>query len=360
MTEGIEFGFATTAVGAPGASDAELYASLLAECELNRSLGFTTAWALEHHFSDYFPTPDVLLLLANLAPRFPDLALGTAVIVTPWHNPLRLAEQIAMLSVLSDRPLHLGLGRGTAKFEFDAFALDMEESRERFQECWEILQLGLTGEPFTYAGTKFSVPREIRVRPRPVRERVHFYGAIGSPASAEIMGRLGLPPICTSIGNLEMQAATIQNWRAAAEAEGMDTENVTLPILMNCIVAGTDEQAVDEAKEFMPRYMQAQVDHYQVDATPWENVKSYEAWRRIFEGTSARTDPENIPPWTQWQLIGSPDTVIEKTRLFASAGFNHFILHFGTPGVPLAARTRWATMFAREVAPAFAPASRPA
>ena len=78
MTRGIEFGFATTAVDAPGASDAELYASLLAECELNRSLGFTTAWALEHHFSDYFPTPDVLLLLANIAPRFPDLALGVA------------------------------------------------------------------------------------------------------------------------------------------------------------------------------------------------------------------------------------------------------------------------------------------
>jgi hypothetical protein len=89
-------------------------------------------------------------------------------------------------------------------------------------------------------------------------------------------------------------------------------------------------------------------------------VKSYEAWRRIFDGTSSRTDPENIPPWTQWQLIGSPGTVIEKTRLFASAGFNHFILHFGTPGVPLDARTRWATMFAREVAPAFAPAPRPA
>jgi alkanesulfonate monooxygenase SsuD/methylene tetrahydromethanopterin reductase-like flavin-dependent oxidoreductase (luciferase family) len=358
VTPAIEFGFATTAVDAPGASDAELYASLLAECERNRALGFTTAWALEHHFSDYFPTPDILLLLANLAPRFPDLGLGTAVVVTPWHNPLRLAEQIAMLSVLGEAPLHLGLGRGTAKFEFDAFSLDMEESRDRFKECWEILRLALSGEAFTYEGAIYRVPREIRVRPRPAADRVHFYGAIGSPSSAEIMGRLGLPPICTSIGNLEMQAATIQNWKAAAADAGMDTEGVTLPILVNCIVAPTDERAVDEAKEFMPRYMQAQVDHYQVDVTPWENVKSYEAWKRIFDGTASRTDPENIPPWTQWQLIGSPETVIEKTKLFAAAGFNHFILHFGTPGVPLDARDRWATMFAQEVAPAFAPAER--
>jgi alkanesulfonate monooxygenase SsuD/methylene tetrahydromethanopterin reductase-like flavin-dependent oxidoreductase (luciferase family) len=360
VSRDIEFGFATTAVDAPGATDAELYASLLAECERNQSLGFTTAWALEHHFSDYFPTPDILLLLANLAPRFPDLGLGSAVVVTPWHQPLRLAEQIAMLSVLGEQPLHLGLGRGTAKFEFDAFSLDMEESRQRFEECWEILRLAMTGEPFTYAGAVYSVPREIRIRPRPARDRIHFYGAIGSPSSAEIMGRLGLPPICTSIGNLEMQAATIQNWRTAAAGAGMDTEDASLPILVNCIVAPTDEQAVDEAKEYMPRYMQAQVDHYQVDVTPWENVKSYEAWKRIFDGTAARTDPENIPAWTQWQLIGSPETVIEKTRRFAAAGFNHFILHFGTPGVPLGARTRWATMFAREVAPAFAPAPRPA
>src|SRR5262249_36310561 len=169
MTGGIEFGIAATAVDEPGAPHAAMYRSLLAECELNRSLGFTTAWALEHHFSDYFPTPDILLLLGNLAPRFPDLGLGTAVIVTPWHNPLRLAEQIAMLSVLADAPLHLGLGRGTAKFEFDAFDMDMEESRQRFQESWEILQLALAGEPFSYKGELYQVPREVRVRPRPAK-----------------------------------------------------------------------------------------------------------------------------------------------------------------------------------------------
>src|SRR5438132_1375488 len=102
----VEFGFAATAVDAPGASDAELYRSLLDECEHNQSLGFSTAWALEHHFSDYFPTPDVMVLLSHIAARYPGLGLGTAVIVTPWHNPLRLAEQIAMLSVLSESSLH--------------------------------------------------------------------------------------------------------------------------------------------------------------------------------------------------------------------------------------------------------------
>ena len=97
MAAGVEFGCVVAAAGAPGASDHDLYRGMLADCELYSQLGYGTAWVLEHHFSDYFPTPDVLVLLGHVAARLPDLGLGTAVIVTPWHNPLRLAEQIAML-----------------------------------------------------------------------------------------------------------------------------------------------------------------------------------------------------------------------------------------------------------------------
>ena len=201
-----------------------------------------------------------------------------------------------MLSVLGDQPLHLGLGRGTAKFEFDAFSLDMEESRQRFQECWEILQLAMTGEPFTYTGGMYSVPREVRVRPRPARDRVHFYGAIGSPSSAEIMGRLR--PAARSAprsGTWRCRPPRSRTGRRPRPSAAWTPRTSRCPILVNCIVAPTDEQAVDEAKEFMPRYMQAQVDHYQVDVTPWENVKSYEAWRRIFDGTVVADEPREHP-----------------------------------------------------------------
>ena len=351
----VEFGFAATAADAPGASDAELYRSLLDECEHNRSLGFSTAWALEHHFSDYFPTPDVMLLLGHIAARYPGLGLGTAVIVTPWHNPLRLAEQIAMLSVLSEGSLHLGLGRGTARLEFDAFGMDMEESRQRFNEAWAILQLALTGDPFTYAGEMYSAPREIRIRPRPNRERINFYGAIGSPESAGIMGRLGLPPICTSIGDFKRQAETLRTWAEAAADSGHSTI-ATFPILIECIVADTDDEAIALAREYKPRFAQAMVEHYQTETTDWENTKSYEAWKKIFSSIQARTHPENIDPWTAWQLIGSPETVVRKARMFMAAGFNHFILHFATPGVPRSVRREWANRFAHEVAPELSPA----
>jgi alkanesulfonate monooxygenase SsuD/methylene tetrahydromethanopterin reductase-like flavin-dependent oxidoreductase (luciferase family) len=346
----VEFGFVVAAAGAPGSPDSSMYDWFLEDCELYSSLGYRNAWLLEHHFSDYFPTPDPMLLMAHLAGRFPELSYGTCVLVTPWHDPLRLAGQIAMTSLLTDKPIRLGLGRGTAKYEYDAFGLDMAEARTRFKEIYEILDLALTGEPFSYEGRYLQVPKQIRLRPKPRREQLSFYGAIGSPDSASIMGELGLRPLCTSIGDLEKQAVFLRNWEAAS---GVRASDVTCPIMVDCVVADSDEHAIAEACEFKPRYMQAQIDHYTPQVTDWENTPGYEAWKQIFDGMQARTKPEGIVPWTRWQLIGSPETVASKLNEFVGIGFNHVILQFSTPGVPVEVRRRWASLFAEEVAPSF-------
>ena len=261
-TGDIDFGFVASAAGAPGATDAELYSILIADCEHNYRLGYKTAWALEHHFSDYYPTPDPLLLLAHLAARFPGLGLGTCVIVAPWHDPLHLAEQISMVSMLSEQPLHLGLGRGTAKFEYDALGIEMGEARQRFRETYEILRLALTGEPFTYSGEYLQVPQRIRMRPTPRQDQITLYGAIGSPESAAIMGKLGLLPMCTAIGDWDQQAIAVSNWREAAGASASDSGLFKIPILIDCIVAETDDQAIAEAVEFKPRALLAALNHY--------------------------------------------------------------------------------------------------
>ena len=109
-----KIGFMMTAVGADGDDDQSWYRQLIGDAELGASLGFDAGWIVEHHFSNYQPTPNTLLMLAHIAARCPTLGLGTAVIVTPWHQPLRLAEEIAMLSLLTKAPLRIGLGRGNA------------------------------------------------------------------------------------------------------------------------------------------------------------------------------------------------------------------------------------------------------
>ncbi|WP_016746806.1 LLM class flavin-dependent oxidoreductase [Rhizorhabdus wittichii] len=357
MTLPASFGFVATAVEAPGTPDKQAYEALFGDCEYGQALGYDSVWLIEHHFSDYFPTPNPLALLSNLSARFPRLGLGTCVLVTPWHDPLRLAEDIAQLASITDAPLHLGMGRGTAKFEYDALGIQMDEAQDRFRDTWEIIRSGLAGGPFRVQGKLIDMPREVVLRPvlsEQRRRSIHFYGAIGSPGTAERMADMGLPPICTTIGDWDMQRDTIVSWKRAAAANGFDTGAARLPIMINCIIGDTDEEAIREAQTYIPRFMQAQVDHYEADANNWETLRTYKAWSGIFSKLKARCDPANIPDWCQWQLIGSPETVTRRLRQYRDIGFDTFLIHVATPGVPVEPRRRWLRRFAQEVMPALA------
>src|SRR5437762_11208073 len=168
----ISFGFQAAAAGDGGQSDHELYRDLMEDCALGHRLGYDAAWLLEHHFSDYYPTPSPLLFMAHIAAAFPELSLGTSVLVLPWYHPLRLAEEIAMLNSMTRGTLHLGIGRGTARMEYDAYNVDMNEARARFAECYRIVEKGLSGAPFTHEGRFWKIERPIRLRPEPVPKKV--------------------------------------------------------------------------------------------------------------------------------------------------------------------------------------------
>ena len=347
------FGFLAVPADAPGTSDADLYATLMDSCAFHRDLGYRTAWLIEHHFSDYYPCPSPTVLMAHIAARFDDLDLGTCVLVAPWYDPLRLAGELAMLSNLTDRRLYIGLGRGTAKYEYDAYGLDMTEARQRFQETWEVLDRAIDGEPFTYDGTYLHVGPTVRIRPRPARDRIEFLGAIGSAASTGVMAELGLAPMCTSFGALTPEL--LPAWTARARELGtIDSVSRLRPLMINTIVADTDAEAVAEAQELMPRFMEAQVKHYGAHHVEIGAVKGYEAWVATFERWKALCDPANIPSWCEHQLIGSPETVARRVEGFAANGFNHLILHTVTPGAPREAQRRWAQRFAEDVIPALA------
>src|SRR3977135_741727 len=108
------FGVQIGAVDADGATDHAMYGEAVGDSRLAQALGFDAVWLVEHHFSDYYPTPNPLMFLSHIAAACPGLGLGTAVMVLPWYDPLRLAEDVAMLATLSQGELHIGMGRGTA------------------------------------------------------------------------------------------------------------------------------------------------------------------------------------------------------------------------------------------------------
>ena len=99
-------------------SDAEVYQNEVRMAEMAEPLGFDSIWSVEHHFDDYTMCPDVLQFLTYMAGRTKNAKLGSMVVVLPWHDPIRVAEQVSVLDHLSNGRLILGLGRGLARIEF--------------------------------------------------------------------------------------------------------------------------------------------------------------------------------------------------------------------------------------------------
>src|SRR6266699_6900317 len=151
-----------------GRTDRNVYRNELRLGDLAEPLGFESLWGVEHHFTDYTMCPDVLLYLTYFAGRTQRIQLGSMVVVLPWHDPMRVAEEVSMLDSISGGRLILGLGRGAGKVEFDGFRLSMDESRQRFVESAEMLLHGLETGYCEYKGQFVHQPRAA-IRPAPFK-----------------------------------------------------------------------------------------------------------------------------------------------------------------------------------------------
>src|SRR5512134_3289492 len=120
-------------------SDREVYQRELRLADLVEQRGFDSLWSVEHHFTDYTMVPDVAQFLAYMAGRTKRIGLGSMVIVLPWHDPVRVAEEICMLDILCEGRLIVGIGRGAGRVEFEGMRIPQEESRDRFVEASEIV-----------------------------------------------------------------------------------------------------------------------------------------------------------------------------------------------------------------------------
>ncbi|MCG8547295.1 MAG: LLM class flavin-dependent oxidoreductase [Alphaproteobacteria bacterium] len=348
----ITFAFQAAPTSDEPVPDDRLYKEVVEDCHLGAELGYEAAWFLEHHFSDYYPTPSPLVFMAYIASECPGLGLGTSVLVLPWYHPLRMAEEISMVNALTPSTLHLGIGRGTAKSEYDAYGVDMNEARARFAEGYQIIEKALTGEPFTHSGRFFQIEREIRIRPTPTDKPVRFYGAIGSPGSAGIMAALGLPPLCIAQFPDHLLDRIVSTWKAKTAESGRSTE-ATIPVAAKLFIAETDEKARDLARIYLPRNFEAQVKHYEIDANPWEDIPEYEVFSKIFANMKKMADPANLDPILDLNLVGAPDTIARRIEGLMALGFNYIVVSSATPGVPKPVRQEMYRRFAADVAPRF-------
>ncbi len=351
MAKRARFAVQIGAVDAEGATDQTMYREAVNDARYAQELGFDAVWVVEHHFSDYYPTPNPLMMLSHIAAACPGLGLGTAVMVLPWYDPVRFAEDVAMLATLAEGHVMIGMGRGTAKLEYDAMRIPMGEARERFRECWEVTRLAIEGRPFTFNGRYVKLDRPVTVRPVLARnKRPEFFGAIGSPDSAEIMGDLGLAPLSLAQFPDFMLMKILSRWKSKATARGHATD-VTLPVSTKCFIHDTDKLAREEARGHMARFYKLQAEHYTTDSTPWGDITGYQQFAKIFANMKLMGDPAQNDPILDRNLIGSPESVARRVTELRAIGFDYFLISNAMHGVPREVRHRMMRRFAKEVMP---------
>src|SRR5882757_4794583 len=191
----MKFGWLTLAMSPSPAEDCQRIDQILEQACAAEQMGFSDVWLTEHYFTGESVYNDSLMFAAALAMKTSRIRLGFAVVQTPFHHPVRLATQLALLDNLSKGRIDVGLGKGTVynEYEFVGHGLRSDDSRERMEEAIEILERLWRGGPVTYSGKYFQV-QVPELRPRPVqRSGLPLWRSVISPASFTECGRLGLP-----------------------------------------------------------------------------------------------------------------------------------------------------------------------
>src|SRR5215213_8094101 len=150
-----------------GASEAEIIRTEVEQMVYAESLGYDTVWLTEHHFADYGLSAAPSVLASAVLSCTTRLELGLAVYVVPFHDPIRLAEEIATLDIIGNGRLTVGVGRGNRPAEFIGYRVSPEESRGRFEEAVEIMLKAWSQDRVEYQGRYHQIP-STAIYPKPV------------------------------------------------------------------------------------------------------------------------------------------------------------------------------------------------
>ena len=148
---------------------ASIYHRAIERFEIMDQAGYDAVWLAEHHFSSFSVCPSVHMMATMAAARTQRLRIGTAVSLAPFYHPLRLAEEVALLDVLSGGRVNWGAGRGFSRGEFAAFGIPIEQSATRFRETVDIVLRAWTEQRLSHAGEHFQF-EGVEVLPKPLQQ----------------------------------------------------------------------------------------------------------------------------------------------------------------------------------------------
>ena len=315
-----------------------LYAQLLDQIVEADRLGFEAFWIGEHHgyLTPHLALacPNPALLLAAAAQCTQRIGLNTAIANLSLRHPLLLAEDYALVDLLSQGRLGLGIGRGSYPHEFAAFGQNREESRNRSEESWEIIQQAWSGGHVTFHGRYYQID-EVKLNVLPVQKPLpRYWFSVMREESFVTLGRAAQPIIAMphlSAESLPMLAKLAQVYQQGYLAAGGDAIQYELPLIFFTCVAPTRSEAQQQGREAMLRYIVHQ--HHGVDVDhAHHQVQVLEERNQLWFGT-----PGDLILW-----IEQHQTVLDN---------RHFVFWLDFGGMPAASVQRSMQLLAQEVIP---------
>jgi alkanesulfonate monooxygenase SsuD/methylene tetrahydromethanopterin reductase-like flavin-dependent oxidoreductase (luciferase family) len=332
-------------------SDARVWDEEIRLARLAADLGFDCLWSAEHHFNDYSFVPDNIQLMTYLAALCPNIDLGTAAVILPWHDPLRVAEQAAVLDNLSKGRFRFGMGRGLARREFVAFRLSMDESRGRFDEAAPMIVAALRTGFIEGDGQYYKQPRT-EIRPRP---QYKFDGRIYAVASSEdsvlSAAKLGAHMVMFADRPWEMRAPVIKHGQDLhRQFHGTQPPHV---MLTEFCVCGTNLSEIEaEARQYQGKFVESNFYHYEFLGEHFRTVKGYDAYQQKAEIARKGGLEGAVNGFMQAASWGTPDKILrglEARRALIGDFELNVAFRFG--GTPYDVSERGLRLFAKEVLP---------
>lgn len=310
---------------APGAYDpgegGRVYEGMIERISLAAKLGFDWVSLSEHHYSPRILTPSPPVAAAYVAARVPDIKVALLGPIVAHNNPVRLAEELAMVDMLSGGRLVVGLLRGTSN-EALTYDLNPQESRERTDEGMElILKAWSEPYPFSWQGRYFRY-RTVAVWPRPTQVPFPPTFALGTSKEAGMFAARNRIGLGVSYGPFDVMGKATGAYRDACARYGWEPGPDQIIFRANIIIAETD----DLAQRLMDAY----------PARPPFSLgdKVAEALLEVDRRNIAgEARPASVNRALPINFAGSPDTVVaQMARCKEETGAGVLDLGFQTPG----------------------------
>lgn len=335
-----------------GASPATRLEEFMEQAELADRLNFDTYWVAEIHCQPKFSLLSApYVALGAVAQRTKKLRLGVAVNTLPVHHPVQLAEQAAMLDLLSNGRMEFACGGGHPHSRaYECFGADHKATHDVMAEAMTVIRKAWTDDKLDHDGKYFQIP-EVIVNPKPVQRPLPpFWMATSSLDGVAVGARLGVNlflPIHTRMPD-QVYEFTDAYW-AGLKTHGHDVSTKELGLLVPMHIAKTTAQAKARAEAGVMSYFKTILD-MRLDYTDWLTRRGVELPARLRTAAGSVVDFETV--CEKHAVIGDPQFAIEKIKELARrTGATQLLAWFNIGTVPHAAVKESMELFAADVMP---------